>query len=100
MTARTASVIEPCTSAVPRLGSPTAPWQAVSSRWMQAVRNLVSLGASLEFSLSAASRNPARLLRRDDLGELQVGGHADIVVLDDRLEVRRTLVGGAEVSAA
>jgi N-acetylglucosamine-6-phosphate deacetylase len=66
----------------------------------QAVRNLVSLGASLEFALAAASRNPARLLRRDDLGELQVGGPADIVVLDDRLEVRRTLVGGAEVYAA
>ena len=66
----------------------------------QAVRNLVSLGASLEFALAAASRNPARLLRRDDLGELQVGGRADIVVLDDRLEVRRTLVGGVEVYAA
>jgi N-acetylglucosamine-6-phosphate deacetylase len=65
-----------------------------------AVRNLVALGASLEFSLSAASRNPARLLRRDDLGEMQVGGPADIVVLDDRLEVRRTLVGGAEIYAA
>ena len=66
----------------------------------QAVRNLVSLGASIEVSLACASRNPARLLRRDDLGELQVGGPADIVVLDDRLEVRRTLVGGAEIYAA
>jgi N-acetylglucosamine-6-phosphate deacetylase len=66
----------------------------------QAVRNLVSLGASMEFALAAASRNPARLLRRADLGELQAGAPADIVVLDDRLEVRRTLVGGAEVYAA
>ncbi|MGA8362413.1 MAG: amidohydrolase family protein, partial [Candidatus Dormiibacterota bacterium] len=47
-----------------------------------------------------ASRNPARLLRRADLGELEAGRPADIVVLDDRLEVRRTLVGGAEVYAA
>lgn len=66
----------------------------------QAVRNLVSLGASLEFALAAASRNPARLLGRGDLGELQVDAPADLVVLDDRLEVRRTLVGGAEVYAA
>jgi N-acetylglucosamine-6-phosphate deacetylase len=66
----------------------------------QAVRNLASLGASLEFALAAASRNPARLLRRGDLGQLQVGGPADLVVLDDRLEVQRTLVGGAEVYAA
>jgi N-acetylglucosamine-6-phosphate deacetylase len=66
----------------------------------QAVRNLVSLGASLELALAAASRNPARLLRRGDLGDLQVGGPADIVILDDRIEVQRTLVGGAEVYAA
>jgi N-acetylglucosamine-6-phosphate deacetylase len=66
----------------------------------QAVRNVVSLGASLELALAAASSNPARLLRRDDLGQLQVGGRADIVVLDDRLEVQRTLVGGAEIYAA
>ncbi|MGA8524310.1 MAG: N-acetylglucosamine-6-phosphate deacetylase [Candidatus Dormiibacterota bacterium] len=66
----------------------------------QAVRNLVSLGTSVEFALAAASRNPARLLRRADLGELEAGRPADIVVLDDRLEVRRTLVGGAQVYAA
>lgn len=66
----------------------------------QAVRNLVSLGASLECALAAASSTAARLLRRDDLGELHVGGRADIVVLDDRLEVQRTVVGGTEIYAA
>ncbi|HXZ99767.1 MAG TPA: N-acetylglucosamine-6-phosphate deacetylase [Candidatus Binatia bacterium] len=65
-----------------------------------AVRNLVCHGATLENALEAASRTPARLLRRPDLGQLAPGACADIVVLDDALEVRRTLVGGREVFAA
>jgi N-acetylglucosamine-6-phosphate deacetylase len=42
----------------------------------------------------------ARLLRRSDLGELRMGGRADIAVLDGSLEVTRTLVGGREAYAA
>lgn len=59
-----------------------------------AVRNLVALGAPVPEAIHAATRAPARLLRREDLGVLRPGGPADVVVLDDRLEVRRTLVGG------
>jgi N-acetylglucosamine-6-phosphate deacetylase len=65
----------------------------------RAVRNLMGHGASLETALGAAGRVPARLIRRPDLGELHPGGPADLVVLDDALEVRRTLVGGEEVWA-
>jgi N-acetylglucosamine-6-phosphate deacetylase len=50
--------------------------------------------------VGAATRAPARLLGRPDLGELRVGGNADIVVLDGSLEVARTLVAGGEVYAA
>jgi N-acetylglucosamine-6-phosphate deacetylase len=63
----------------------------------RAIRNLISAGASLELAVGAATRAPARLLGRPDLGELRVGGAADIVVLDGSLEVRRTLVAGREV---
>jgi N-acetylglucosamine-6-phosphate deacetylase len=66
----------------------------------QAVRNLVSVGAGLELAVGAATRVPARLLRRSDLGELRMGGRADIAVLDGSLEVTRTLVGGREAYAA
>jgi N-acetylglucosamine-6-phosphate deacetylase len=67
----------------------------------QAVRNLVAVGASLELAVGAATRVPARLLRRSDLGELRMGGSADIAVLDgDSLEVTRTLVRGREAYAA
>ena len=55
-----------------------------------AVRNLVTLGASEVQALLAATRAPARLLARPDLGVLAPGVPADIVVLDDGLEVRAT----------
>ena len=65
----------------------------------RAVRNLVELGAPLEGALDAASRVPARAAGRPDLGTLRPGFPADLVVLDDRLEVVRTLVAGADVAA-
>jgi N-acetylglucosamine-6-phosphate deacetylase len=65
----------------------------------KAVRNLVDLGASIEDALDAATRVPARLVGRAELGSLDAGTPADVVVLDDALTVRRTLVGGVEVFA-
>ncbi len=64
-----------------------------------AVRNLVTLGASEVDALHAATRSPARMLARPNLGVLAPGGPADIVVLDDRLEVRATFVDGHELHA-
>jgi N-acetylglucosamine-6-phosphate deacetylase len=65
----------------------------------QAVRNLVNLGASIEDAIEAATRVPARLVGRPELGALTAGSPADVAVLDDALTVRRTLIGGAEVFA-
>jgi N-acetylglucosamine-6-phosphate deacetylase len=61
-----------------------------------AVRNLVALGASVEAALGAASEVPARIAGRPDLGTLAPGFPADVVVLDDRLEILRVLVDGAD----
>jgi N-acetylglucosamine-6-phosphate deacetylase len=63
---------------------------------LDAVRNLHGLGVPLDEALRAASETPARVIRRADLGRLVPGGRADLVVLDDRLEVRRVLVNGGE----
>jgi N-acetylglucosamine-6-phosphate deacetylase len=63
---------------------------------IDAVRNLVKLGARLEDALRAASEIPARVAKREDLGRLAPGAPADVVVLDDRLEIRRVLVDGRE----
>jgi N-acetylglucosamine-6-phosphate deacetylase len=65
-----------------------------------AVRNLVALGATELEALLAATRAPARLLARPGLGVLAPGMPADVVLLDDRLEVRATFVAGRELYRA
>jgi N-acetylglucosamine-6-phosphate deacetylase len=67
---------------------------------IDAVRNLHELGAPLPDALEAASTVPARIAGRDDLGRLAPGAPADIVILDDRLDVQRVLVEGAVRVAA
>jgi N-acetylglucosamine-6-phosphate deacetylase len=62
----------------------------------QAVRNLHALGVPLAEALGAASTVPARVAGRPDLGRLEPRAPADVVVLDDRLEVERVLLGGRE----
>ena len=62
---------------------------------IDAVRNLHALGVPLADAVGAATRVPARLAGRDDLGVVRPGAPADLVVLDDRLDVRTTLVAGA-----
>jgi N-acetylglucosamine-6-phosphate deacetylase len=62
---------------------------------IEAVRNLHALGISFEDAIGAASAVPARILGRTDLGVLEPGGPADVVVLDDRLEIVRVLCGGS-----
>jgi N-acetylglucosamine-6-phosphate deacetylase len=61
-----------------------------------AVRNLVGSGATLAGAVHAAATVPARLVGRPDLGVLRPGGAADVAVLDEDLQVVRTLVRGAE----
>ncbi len=63
---------------------------------IDAVRNLHGLGVPLAEALTAASTVPARIARRPDLGRLAPGAPADIVVLDDELEITRVLVAGGE----
>jgi N-acetylglucosamine-6-phosphate deacetylase len=61
---------------------------------IDAVRNLHALGVPLEDALNAASAVPARALGLPEAGRLDVGLPADIVVLDDNLEVAGVFVGG------
>jgi N-acetylglucosamine-6-phosphate deacetylase len=67
---------------------------------IEAVRNLHDLGVPLVQAVEAASRVPARVIGRDDLGTIRPGARADVVVLDDRLEVSRVLLSGRERTAA
>jgi N-acetylglucosamine-6-phosphate deacetylase len=67
---------------------------------IQAVRNLHSLGVPLAASLDAATVVPADVIGAHDVGRIEVGAQADLIVLDDSLEIMRALVGGEEFVAA
>ncbi len=63
----------------------------------KALRNAVAAGVSLEEASRMLSQVPARYMGLDDRGVLGPGKRADLVVLDDTLEVRRVFVRGREV---
>ncbi len=62
-----------------------------------AVRNVVAVGVDLATALLAATRVPADVLGRTDLGRLAPGACADLVWWDDDLLPHRVWVGGVEV---
>jgi N-acetylglucosamine-6-phosphate deacetylase len=61
---------------------------------IDAVRNLHALGVPFEDAVGAATAVPARSIGRTDIGILEPGAAADIVVLDDRLEIHSVLCSG------
>jgi N-acetylglucosamine-6-phosphate deacetylase len=67
---------------------------------IEAVRALHALGASFEAAVRAATATPASVIKATSVGRLAVGGAADLVVLDDRLEILRVMVAGETRVAA
>jgi N-acetylglucosamine-6-phosphate deacetylase len=66
-------------------------------RMDQAVANAVAVGLHLAEAMAAASRIPADLIGRPDLGRLAPGAAADLAWLGDDLRTRAAWVGGAQV---
>ncbi len=63
-----------------------------------ALRNVVErVGVTLAEASQMLSATPARVLGLADRGALAAGQRADIVLLDDRLQVQRVLRGGGDV---
>lgn len=62
-----------------------------------AVRHLVGLGLDAGVVLDAATRVPAQLMRRPDLGVLAPGHLATVTVFDDDLRLKNVLLRGEEV---
>ncbi len=60
----------------------------------EAVRNLHALGVPFEEAIAAATTTPAGVLGETELGRLDVGLPADVVILNEGLEIERVLVGG------
>ena len=62
-----------------------------------AVRNLVCFGASLEAAIYAASTAPAKAVGLTEIGSIETGKCADLVVLDHALNIRAVFVDGERV---
>lgn len=64
-----------------------------------AVKQMLSLGFTLEEVSKMAAANPAKLLGVDDeRGSLDVGKRADVVTLDENNEIVEVLIGGEPVA--
>ena len=66
-------------------------------RMDRAVANAVAVGLGLAEAVAAASRVPADLIGRPDLGRLAPGAAADLAWLGDDLRTKATWVGGEQV---
>jgi N-acetylglucosamine-6-phosphate deacetylase len=81
-------------------GAPVRPGGTLAGsalRMDQAVVNAVAVGLGLPEAVAAASRIPADLIGRPDLGRLAAGAVADLAWLGDDLRTRATWVSGAQV---
>jgi N-acetylglucosamine-6-phosphate deacetylase len=88
-------VLPPGDGAPPRRADGTLAGSAL--RMDVAVANMVSTGADLAAVVAAASRIPADLIGRPDLGRLAPGAAADLVWLDDDLRTAATWIEGERV---
>ncbi len=85
---------------LPPGGAPVRPGGTLAGsalRMDQAVGNAVGVGLGLPEAVAAASRIPADLIGRPDLGRLAAGAAADLAWLGDDLRTRATWVNGAQV---
>jgi N-acetylglucosamine-6-phosphate deacetylase len=64
---------------------------------LDCVRLAVESGVGLVEAVRAASSVPAALVGRSDLGVLEPGSSADLLVVSDALELQVVLIGGREV---
>lgn len=64
------------------------------------VKNLMCFaGASLESAVGCATRNPARMVGIDGrVGSIAVGKRADLIMVDDSLEIQTVIANGETVS--
>ena len=65
---------------------------------MEGLRRAVSFGVPLEAAVTAATLSPAKAIRMDgEIGSLDVGKWADLVVLDKQLNIKAVYVNGKSI---
>ena len=90
--------VRPGDDQAPRLADGTLAGSVL--RMDRAVANAVAAGVGLAEAVAAATRIPADVLGRPDLGRLNPGAAADLVWLDDDLRAQATWVAGERVYPA
>lgn len=73
-------------------GSETIAGSSISL--LDAVRNVVSFGIPLAAAVYAASTAPANAVRLHDVGSIQIGKRADLLVLDSSLNLKAVYIDG------
>ena len=58
------------------------------------VANLYGIGIPLEDCIDMCTKTPAKLIDRDDLGDIAVGKLGDVNILNDDLSICATILGG------
>jgi N-acetylglucosamine-6-phosphate deacetylase len=79
------------------LGLPRRPDGTIAGSGLRldaAIANVVAAGVDLRSAVDAASRLPADIIGRPDLGRIEVGATADLVWLGDDLSARATWLAG------
>ncbi|MBR3632663.1 MAG: N-acetylglucosamine-6-phosphate deacetylase [Elusimicrobiaceae bacterium] len=64
---------------------------------LEGVKNLISWGYTLPQAIACASTHPARILGLEQKGSLSVGKDADIILLDDALQLQRVFLAHRSV---
>ena len=65
-----------------------------SSNLLDEVRNVVSFGLTLEDAIYAVSQAPAQAVGLKDVGVLEAGKRADLLVLDGSLNLEQVYIDG------
>jgi len=67
---------------------------STSTLW-RCVKQAYSFGVPFEDAVTMATRTPADMIGAAEKGRIEVGADADLILIDDTLEISRVMVGGA-----
>ena len=65
---------------------------------LDGLRRAVAFGVPLEAAVTAATRTPAQVIGRDDIGVLERGKCADFILLNQNLNIRAVFIDGTQIA--
>ena len=65
---------------------------------LDGLRRAVAFGVPLEAAVTAATRTPAQVIGRDDIGVLERGKCADFILFNQNLNIRAVFIDGTQIA--